>query len=122
MTMLPLIIGPSAPDPADPAWSAWLTPAERAYAAGRGRGAEHLAARRLAKLAALASLGWPDEPPWSELAVERPEGTRPVLRLGGGLAAWCAQRGLSAPGVSLTHAAGHAAALAWPGAAGRRWS
>jgi phosphopantetheinyl transferase (holo-ACP synthase) len=114
VTVLPLLIGPTAPDPGDAAWSAWLTDAERAYAAGRRRAAEHLAARRLAKLAALRALGWPGEPPWSDLAVDRPGGGRPVLRLGGDLASWCAGRGLGAPGVSLTHAAGHAAALAWP--------
>lgn len=114
MTVLPLLIGPTAPGPADPAWSVWLTDAERAYAAGRRRAAEHLAARRLAKLAALRALDWPGRPPWTELAVGRPGGGRPVLSLDGELAAWCAGRGLGAPGISLTHAAGHAAALAWP--------
>ena len=113
MTVLPLLIGPTTPDPGDPAWSSWLTDAERAYAAGRRRAAEHLAARRLAKLAALRALDWPGEPAWSDLVVGRPDGGRPVLSLGGDLAHWCAGRGLGAPGISLTHAAGYAAALAW---------
>jgi phosphopantetheinyl transferase (holo-ACP synthase) len=116
--MLPLIVAPTVPGPEDPAWSAWLTAGERAYAAGRRRAAEHLAARRLAKLAALRALAWPSEPPWADLVVERPGGGRPVLRLGGDLAVWCAGRGLAAPGVSLSHAAGYAAALAWPVAGG----
>jgi holo-[acyl-carrier protein] synthase len=108
-----VLIGGTHPDPDDPVWSAWLTEAELAYAAGRRRAGEHLAARRLAKLAALRALGWVGAEPWHELAVERPARGRPTLRLGGGLAGWCAARDLAVPGVSLTHAAGRAAALAW---------
>ena len=108
-----VLIGGTHPDPDDPAWSAWLTGSELAYAAGRRRAGEHLAARRLAKLAALRALGWTGAEPWHELAVERPVQGRPTLRLGGRITGWCAARDLPVPGGSLTHAAGRAAALAW---------
>lgn len=112
------------PDPADPVWRDWLTPAELAYCAGFRRVAEHLAVRALAKRAALRALRWPDpdlpwhDLPWHDLEVRRAPDQPPRLVLRGELAAWAAARGVPTPAVSLSHAGGSAAALAWlPGSA-----
>jgi holo-[acyl-carrier protein] synthase len=84
-----------------------LDPAEIAYCTGLRRADEHLAARVLARHAVAAALGWPGEPPWRDIAIRREASGRPYAVLSGALA------GCPVPGVSLSHAGGHAAALAW---------
>jgi holo-[acyl-carrier protein] synthase len=108
------------PPPADPVWRMWLTRAELAYCGSLQRASDHLAARALAKKAAALVLDWPWEVPWQAAEITRRPLSAPVLTLAGPLDRWRAERGLPVPGVSLTHAGGHAAAIAWlPGAAGR---
>jgi phosphopantetheinyl transferase (holo-ACP synthase) len=100
----------------DPAWDAWLSPAELAYCDGM---AERRAARVLAKRAAAAAVGWPDEPPWSDLEIRRQQLCGPELVVVGDLREWCEQQGLAVGGISMSHAAGHAAAIAWTSQLGR---
>ncbi|MEU5432026.1 hypothetical protein AB0G73_01465 [Streptomyces sp. NPDC020719] len=102
-----------APDRHDERWSWWLTEGERAYALGLARAEEHLLVRRTAKEAAAQLLGWPGPPPWQDMEIRRRAGGAPTLHLRGALADWAAARGLPVPRISLTHARGHAAALAW---------
>jgi phosphopantetheinyl transferase (holo-ACP synthase) len=111
MLVLPLAVAPVAalPDPGDPEWRRWLGPAELAYSAGLRRAGEHLAARVLARRVVADALGWTGEPPWHDIAIHREPSGRPVVVLRGALAG----RGSAVPGVSLSHAAGYAAALAW---------
>lgn len=118
MTGAWVAVAPVHPAAGDAAWADWLTPAELGYAAGRRRAGEHLAARRLAKQAVLRAIGWTGPPPWADLQVIRGGSGAPRLALGGDLARWLATRGFPAPGVSLSHAAGYAAGLAWLPAGG----
>lgn len=115
MPAFPVAIARIAALPAvtDPLWRRILSPAELSRHGGRRRAAEHLAARAMARLAVGAALGWPHEPPWHDIAVHSESSGRPRLVLSGGLAEWQLDAGLLAPDVSLSHAAGHAAALAW---------
>ena len=53
------------------------------------------------------------EVPWDDIRIHREASGRPEVRLRGALAAWRHGRRLPVPGVSLSHAAGYAAALAW---------
>lgn len=105
------------PEPGDPAWTEWLSPAELAYCHGMQRAGEHLAARLLAKQAAADAVGWPLEVPWADLEIRRRQLAGPELVVVGDLRQWCADQGVRSPGVSITHAAGHTAAVAWTGPA-----
>jgi len=112
---LPLALAPVAvlPDPRDAVWRRWLDAAELAYCAGLRRAGEHLAVRALARRAVADALAWPGEVPWDDIRIHREASGRPEVRLRGALAAWRHGRRLPVPGVSLSHAAGYAAALAW---------
>lgn len=86
-----------------------FTDAERAYAADRGRPAQHLAARFCAKEAVAKALGLEA---WSFSDVEVISGAgAPWVRLYGGAAARAADRGVQVS-VSLTHTHRDAAAVA----------
>ena len=89
------------PDAADPRWREWLTAAELASCGCLQRTEEHLVARLAGKLALAGEFG--EAPPWHEISIERRQGQPPTLLLPPG---WRA-------GVSLSHAGGYAAALAW---------
>jgi holo-[acyl-carrier protein] synthase len=87
-----------------------FTEGERAYAAGRARPGEHLAARFCAKEAvskalALAAWGWQD----IEVVRDPDDGPRVVLR--GAVAARARELGVSVS-VSLTHTRSQAGAMA----------
>lgn len=107
------------PLPADPRWLDWLHPAELAFCTGLQHASDHLAARLAGKRAVLAALGLPDaggpEPRWHDVEIRRTPGHGPVVVLHGDLARWHDDLELPQPGVSLTHAAGRAAAIAWLG-------
>jgi holo-[acyl-carrier protein] synthase len=86
-----------------------FTDAEREYAAGRARPIMHLAARFCAKEAVAKALGLTA---WSFRDVEVVAGAgAPEVRLSGGAAERAAELGVTA-GVSMTHTAGVAAAVA----------
>ncbi|WP_043262980.1 hypothetical protein [Streptomyces sp. CT34] len=106
------------PAAGDPRWAHWLTEAELAYAHGLLRAEEHLSARKLAKEVGWDLLGWPYEPPWQDMEIRRRPGAAPVLHLGGEPAPGTRGHGTARPGVSLAHARGYAAALAWLPSAG----
>jgi holo-[acyl-carrier protein] synthase len=112
---LALEVAPVAalPPPGDPAWAQWLSPAELAYCHGLRYAGEHLAARAIAKTVAAEATGWTLEPPWVDLEIRRQQLCGPELVVVGDLRDWCEQQHLAVPGVSMTHAAGHAAAIAW---------
>ena len=112
---LPLAIAVVAdiPPPTDPLWREWLTPAELAYCGSLQHVLDHLAVRVLAKRVTARALAWPGEIPWQEVEILRRPAGGPAVELGDLLGRWRRERGLPVPGVSLTHAAGHAAALAW---------
>ncbi|QEV21773.1 hypothetical protein [Streptomyces alboniger] len=101
------------PPAGDPRWGTWLTDAELAYARGLLRAEEHLSARKLAKEAGAGVLGWRCEPPWQDMEVRRRPGAAPALHLGETLSRESLAPGTATPGISLTHARGYAAALAW---------
>jgi phosphopantetheinyl transferase (holo-ACP synthase) len=106
------------PPPADPRWRDWLEPAELAYCTGLRRAGEHLAARVAGRRAVLAALGLPSGASlWPDVRIRRAPSGRPTVAVSERLDRWRESRGLAVPDVSLSHAAGHAAALAWvPGA------
>ncbi|PKV83042.1 holo-ACP synthase [Streptomyces sp. TLI_146] len=104
----------------DPRWNEWLTGTERAYAHSLARAEEHLSARKAAKEAAAQLLGWPGPPPWQDMEIRRRTDRAPVLTVRGPLARWMREQGLVTPHVSLTHARGYAAALAWYPSGGER--
>jgi holo-[acyl-carrier protein] synthase len=119
---LPLAIAAMAdiPLPADPVWRHWLTAAELAYCGSLQHVSDHLAVRALAKRVVAEVLAWPGEIPWQEVQILRRPAGGPVVELADRPDRWRRQQGLPVPGVSLTHAAGHAAAIAWlPGKSGR---
>ncbi|MEJ1105709.1 MULTISPECIES: holo-ACP synthase [unclassified Kribbella] len=95
------------------AWHELLSPAELAYCAGLARVGEHLAARVAAKHAIVEALRWPGPVPWREIEILRTPSRAPEVLLTGSIERWCRQSNLLVPRVSLTHAAGYAAALAW---------
>ena len=108
------------PPPESLSWRDRLDPAELAYCLGLRRAAEHLAARALARRAVAAALDWPEASrpnvtSWRDVTVRREPSGRPVVLLSERLDRWRRRRGLETPGISLSHAAGHAAALAWLG-------
>jgi holo-[acyl-carrier protein] synthase len=102
MPSLEVLALDTLPDPADPMWSAWLTPAELGACRGYARSKEHLAARVAGKLAIARECGAGDaEPDWHAVQITQGHQQPPAVLPSGG------------PAVSLTHAAGWVAALAW---------
>lgn len=97
----------------DPAWRELLSPAELAYCLDLELVGEHVAARMMAKRAIAEALRWPGAVPWSGIEILRMPPGRPAVRLSGEVEQWRRQLGLPVPRVSLSHAAGYAAALAW---------
>ena len=96
----------------------FLTSAERGYAGGRLRADEHIAARIAARQAVLDILGldvlgWEAEPHWRSIEVVRGPAGDPRVSLGGEVEELRRSRGHPVPGISLSHAAGFAAAVAW---------
>jgi holo-[acyl-carrier protein] synthase len=89
-----------------------FTPAELAYAAGKKRELEHLAARFAAKEAALKALGtgWADGLAWTDVEVTRDHAGRPGLVLHNRAAVLAAERGISSWLISLSHTDTHAIA------------
>jgi holo-[acyl-carrier protein] synthase len=103
------------PPPGD--WATTFTAAELAYCTGLRHTADHLAARAAAKRAVLAALAAADPGSWHEVEILREPHRAPVVVLHGELDEARRAAGLPVPRVSLTHAAGHAAAIAClPGA------
>jgi holo-[acyl-carrier protein] synthase len=101
------------PEPGDARWRDLLDPAELAYCTGLRRVDEHLAARAVGRQAVLAALGLTAGSWWHDLSIHRGPSGRPTVVLSDRLTRWRESRGVAVPGVSLSHAAGHAAALAW---------
>jgi holo-[acyl-carrier protein] synthase len=99
--------------PEDRRWGERLTEAELSYCFGLSRVGEHLAARALAKCSVARALAWQEEVPWDDIEIVRSPSGRPTVRLTGRLEGWRRGHGLPRPGVSLSHAAGHAAAAVW---------
>jgi len=85
-----------------------FTDAEREYAAGRGRPAQHLAARFCAKEAVAKALALQV---WDPLEVEVVAGAPPAVRLHGRAARRAGELGVTVE-VSLTHSRGMAGAVA----------
>jgi holo-[acyl-carrier protein] synthase len=85
-----------------------FTDDERAYAAGKARPGQHLAARFCAKEAVAKALGLTA---WSFRDVEVVAGEPPEVQLSGLAAARATELGVTVS-VSLTHTRGHAAAVA----------
>ncbi|TJZ59230.1 hypothetical protein FCH28_03825 [Streptomyces piniterrae] len=111
---LALVVPTQAPEPHDPLWSDWLTPAELAFSRGFRRGQEHLAARKAAKEAVARLLGCPvDRHMWQAMEVRRTPGAAPTMALQGAPERHLRSLRRPRPGISLTHARGYAAALAW---------
>jgi len=115
MHRLPLAVAPVAALPAltDPIWTRLLSAPELVRYGSRRRAGEHLTARAMARLALASALGWPGDVPWQEVAIHKESSGRPSVVLSGRLAQWRREAGLPRPAVSLSHAAGHAVALAW---------
>lgn len=89
-----------------------FTPGERAYAEGRKRRDEHLAARFAAKEAALKAIGtgWRSGIAWTDVEVVVAPSGAPSLNLSGVAADIARDLGLSELLVSLSHAGGFAMA------------
>ncbi|WP_306364886.1 holo-ACP synthase [Nocardia sp. CC227C] len=86
-----------------------FTERELAYAHGRRRRAEHLAARFAAKEAVVKAFG--AGMPWRDIEVVNSTSGRPRLRLSGVAATAAAARGVEAMDVSLSHSGGFAIAV-----------
>ena len=97
----------------DRAWRQLVSHAELVYCQGFARAGEHLAVRVAAKQAIVEVLEWPGPVPWLQIEILRTPASAPVVSLTGSIERWCRQAGLPVPQVSLSHAAGYAAALAW---------
>lgn len=106
-------VGPVVEPSKHPELRQQLSPGELGYCLGLQRTGEHMTARVLAKRAVLDVLGLPAGPGWPGVEIHRVPGAPPTVRLDGEVARWCATHGLPTPGVSLSHGAGYAAALAW---------
>jgi len=107
------------PEPSSPQWRQWLTPPELRYCAGLARADEHLAARVAGKRAVHAAAGLlpeDDDGWWRQVELLRRQDEPPRVVLHGALHERQLELGLH-PCVSLTHAGGRAAALAWLGTA-----
>jgi holo-[acyl-carrier protein] synthase len=91
-----------------------FTTAELARCAGQRRRAEHLAARFAAKEAVLKALGTGLGPRmrWTDIEVTNDQAGRPVVSLGGAVAARADACGFRQVCLSLTHTAGLAIAQA----------
>jgi len=91
-----------------------FTEAELAYAAGKKREIEHLAARFAAKEAVLKALGtgWAGGIAWTDVEVTRADTGRPGVLLTGLAAETAAQLGISAWLLSLSHTEHYAMASA----------
>ena len=112
--MLHLVIVRIPPDGAAVRnWATFLTSAERGYAGGRLRADEHIAARMAARQAVMDVLGWEAPPPWRAIEVVRGPAGEPRVSLSGAAEEFRRSRGHPVPGISLSHAAGFAAAVAW---------
>lgn len=85
----------------DPRWGDWLTPGELARCAEFARVEEHLAARLAGKRALGRELGLD----WHRLEFGNQPHQAPYVLLDGEM--------LTGAGVTLSHACGYAAALAW---------
>ena len=94
-------------------WATFLTSAERGYAGSRLRADEHIAARIAARQAVMDVLGWAAEPAWRAIEVVRGPAGEPRVSLSGEVEELRRSRGHPVPGISLSHAAGFAAAVAW---------
>lgn len=101
MAVIEVLTLSGLPDAADPRWREWLTATELTSCRGLARAEEHMAARLAGKLALAGEFGV--TPEWQEMSIGRRQGQPPTLLLPAG---WSA-------GVSLSHAGGYAAALAW---------
>lgn len=113
------------PPAGNPRWAELLCPPELAFCTGLARVTDHLAARAAGKQAVCAVLGlplptWPGCDPAGagalhghDVEIRRVSGSAPQVVLGGDAEQWRRAHGLPQPGVSLSHAAGYAAALAW---------
>jgi holo-[acyl-carrier protein] synthase len=89
-----------------------FTDGERAYAAGRARPGQHLAARFCAKEAVAKALGL-ESWGWREVeVVSPPRGGVPEIVLHGGMAARARALGVGAVRLSLTHTRSQAGAVA----------
>lgn len=98
----------------DAAAIAMLSEAELAYCAGHLRFAEHVAARVAAKRAISRILGPAAQAGWSEIELIRTAAGPVHVRLSRRLDEWRAEQlGIPVPWVSMTHAGGRAAAIAW---------
>ena len=95
------------------AWWQRVSSTELAYCQGFVRVGEHLAARMAAKRAVAAALGWPGPVPWRNIEILRTLPRPPVVLLSGAAERWRRELRLPLPRVSLSHAAGYGAALAW---------
>jgi holo-[acyl-carrier protein] synthase len=115
MHPLPLAVARVAALPAvtDPLWRRLLPQAELVRYGSRRRAGEHFTARAMARLVLASALGWPGEVPWQDVTIRKELSGRPLVVLSGRLAEWHRLNRVPVPGVSLSHAAGHAAALAW---------
>lgn len=82
-----------------------FTEAELAYAAGKKRELEHLAARFAAKEAVLKALGtgWADGIAWTDVEVTRDHAGRPGVALHNRAAELAAERGITVWAISLSH-------------------
>jgi holo-[acyl-carrier protein] synthase len=101
------------PEPEHIDWHRLVSAAERAYCARFRRAGEHLVARALARRAVAAALGWSGDTPYQDITIRRTPSGRPEVALTGPLERWHVRRDARAPGVSLTHAGGYCAAVAW---------
>lgn len=89
-----------------------FTEGELAYAAGKKRELEHLAARFAAKEAALKALGsgWAEGVAWTDVEVTRDHAGRPGLALHNRAAELAAAHGITHWAISLSHAEQYATA------------
>jgi holo-[acyl-carrier protein] synthase len=89
-----------------------FTAGERAYAVGRARRDEHLAARFAAKEAVMKALGtgWGEGVGWTDVEVELDASGRPGVRLHGRAGMTAAARGIDAWTISLSHTESYAVA------------
>lgn len=98
----------------------WFTPEERAYCSGKARPAAHYAARLAAKEAVAKALAWQwtGPVPWRDIEISHDPTGAPVVRLSGKVEELAAARLVSGITVSLSHAQGHATAVAIAALAG----
>ncbi|MFI7067129.1 holo-ACP synthase [Kribbella sp. NPDC050124] len=94
-------------------WWQRVSSSELAYCQDFVRVGEHLAARIAAKRAVTAALGWSGPVPWRSIEILRTVPRPPVVLLTGAAEQWRRELRLPVPCVSLSHAAGYGAALAW---------